>query len=147
MGSKCRPFTWKFLHVKGLHLLPIHRVASRANPTEMVGDLEILATFRTLQQQIHVVVGESTLKYREEFPELNTLMVNYTNLVDDIGHYDALVLHTRFSCTKLTTLKVSKRRQQQRMRNEESDQKDDSDNDPWYCVLCDEERQVTMVRC
>ena len=79
------------------------RVASSAKPTEMVGELEILAMSRTLRQQIHVVVGDSTLRYGEEFPRSNVLMVLYVSLAADVGHFDALVPPTRSSCTVTVT--------------------------------------------
>ena len=187
------------------------RVASSAKPTEMVGELEILAMSRTLRQQIHIVVGDSTLRYGEEFPRSNVLMVLYVSLAADVGHFDALVPPTRSSCTATVTpargspftkaakpkgharttksedsssspynenmtcnkaktkpnktkcgaakknqsqtktkskdSKRPKRQQRQHGINAEGDQADDSDSDPWYCVLCDEERKETMIRC
>lgn len=47
------------------------RIASMANPSEMIGDIEIVATACCLQRPVHDCVGESVLEFGTEFQECN----------------------------------------------------------------------------
>jgi hypothetical protein len=68
------------------------RVASMANPTEMVGEIEITATARCLQRPVHVYIGERPTKFGTEFVTEPPITLKYTNQGEDVGHYEALVL-------------------------------------------------------
>lgn len=67
------------------------RIASMANPSEIIGDIEIVATARCLQRPVHVCVGESVLEFGTEFQESGAIMLKYINLSEDAGHCEALV--------------------------------------------------------
>lgn len=193
------------------------RIAAMASPIEMIGELEIFATCRTIGKEIIVYAnGQPEIKYGTEFSLANgkadsTLTLKYTRISADVGHYDYVrpmssqfvtpsTLISQADRTAGTSAKIAtdrpKPRERAKSRNqkkssrptltkstgehnlrpkrvctemrssrstiEESDianvmdddenrqidsDMDDSDTDPWYCCICDEERKENMVTC
>ena len=70
------------------------RICHMSSVTAPVGEMEIVATARLLQQPIHVVssVGGHVLKYCEvDFPAASPVTVLYSSFGDNSGHYDCII--------------------------------------------------------
>ena len=86
------------------------RVEAMAAPTAMVGEIEIIAATKSLRRQIDVVFNNTTLKYGEIYQASPPLVVRFTRIAEDVGHYDcvlanqAKVLVTPAIITPLPTL-------------------------------------------
>ena len=69
------------------------RIASMATPTELIGEIEIIALTRALKQPLHIhMPGGSVITYGEQFSSEKPLTVLFSNLGEHVGHYD--YLHT-----------------------------------------------------
>ena len=69
------------------------RIASMASPTEMIGEIEIIALTRALKQPLNIrMPGGSVITYGEQFSNEQPLTVLFSNLGKHVGHYD--YLHT-----------------------------------------------------
>ena len=66
-----------------------------AYPTEMIGEIEIVAVCKVLRRPIHVFVGRSVLgsSNKNEIGEYvgPPLFAKYINLGDDVGHYECIL--------------------------------------------------------
>lgn len=81
--------------------LPIHkssfdsiedRITEMSNPTEMVGEIEIIAVTRILAKQIDIHTGDGVVHhYGPEFAENGIVSMKYNGSGSDAGHYEALV--------------------------------------------------------
>ena len=69
------------------------RIASMATPTEMIGEIEIIALTRALKQPLHIhMPGGTVITYGEQFSSEQPLTGLFSNLGEHVGHYD--YLHT-----------------------------------------------------
>ena len=75
------------------------RVEAMAAPTAMVGEIEIIASTKSLRRQIDVVYNNLTLKYGENFQGSPPLVIRFSRIAEDVGHYDC-VLTIWFSYTR-----------------------------------------------
>ena len=67
------------------------RITSMANATEMVGEIEIIAVTKALQQGVNVhMAGGSVITYGDQFKTKPPLSVLFSTLAEDVGHYDYL---------------------------------------------------------
>ena len=66
------------------------RIASMAESTEMVGEIEIIATCRTLQRRIYIACNDAVFKYGSEYDDQEPLWLKLTKMGEDVGHYDCL---------------------------------------------------------
>ena len=66
------------------------RVEAMAAPTAMVGEIEIIASTKSLSRQIDVVYNNLTLKYGENFQGSPPLVIRFSRIAEDVGHYDCV---------------------------------------------------------
>ena len=81
------------------------RIAEMANPSEMIGEIEILATARTLRQPIFVYTENNVIKFGNDFPS-DVLRVFYSAAESDVGHYDAVLPKASTASTSFVHPKV-----------------------------------------
>nr|KAI8765252.1 jerky protein-like [Biomphalaria glabrata] len=70
------------------------RLDSISRPNTMVGELEIIATTKLLRKPIVIMNATSNvvLKYgMNDFPSSSAVVIRFTNIGDDVGHYDCLI--------------------------------------------------------
>ncbi|KAK6982620.1 tigger transposable element-derived protein 6 [Biomphalaria glabrata] len=70
------------------------RLDSISRPNTMVGELEIIATTKLLRKPIVIMNATSNvvLKYgMNDFPSSPAVVIRFTNIGDDVGHYDCLI--------------------------------------------------------
>ena len=74
------------------------RIEAMAKPTEMVGEFEIIAACEAIERAIFIFSVDQNqghlLKYGEQFQLHPPLMIRYTSLAPEVGHYEC-VLNTR----------------------------------------------------
>ncbi|KAK6998413.1 tigger transposable element-derived protein 6 [Biomphalaria glabrata] len=70
------------------------RLDSISRPNTMVGELVIIATTKLLRKPIVIMNATSNvvLKYgMNDFPSSPAVVIRFTNIGDDVGHYDCLI--------------------------------------------------------
>ena len=77
--------------IAGPLILHKNYIASMATPTEMIGEIELIALTRALKQPLHIhMPGGSVITYGEQFSSEKPLTVLFSNLGEHVGHYDYL---------------------------------------------------------
>ena len=101
-----------------------------ATPTEMIGEIEIIALTRALKQPLHIHMPDgSVITYGEQFSSEKPLTVLFSNLGEHVGHYD--YLHTEVP-SLVTPLMISPKPEAFRKTPspEANDPFDDTDQQP-----------------
>ena len=63
----------------------VDRIVEMSNPNEMIGEIEIMATSRTIQP-FFIYTENNVLKFGNDLPG-DVLRVLYCSSVSDVGHY------------------------------------------------------------
>jgi hypothetical protein len=148
----------------GLRYDSIHdRIAAMADPTTMVGEIEIVAASHCLQRPIRIQSEHQFLNYGEQYHGA-PLEVRYTKEKDDCGHYDCIINNghgkdcsePEGSSAQTPNTKrfvgpgdaVKPKPQKSKKRVKKATRKAkvvDAAN--WHCLICDEDRVDDMVQC
>lgn len=62
-----------------------------AHPSEMVGELSIIATTKTLRRPIRIMTSNGAVKYGDAIVNSEPFTVWFTKLGEDVGHYDCVI--------------------------------------------------------
>ena len=79
------------------------RIEAMADPKSLPGELEICATSKVLDKQIIVINSNNVVIQRYGQGEESPLIVRFTSVGDDVGHYDCIIKNTAPTETSSTT--------------------------------------------
>ena len=66
--------------------------------TEMIGELVIIATCRTLRRIIEIVVDDAVIRYGDDCEEQCPIRLKFTKIDEDVEHYDCLININEIFC-------------------------------------------------
>ena len=66
--------------------------------TEMIGELEIIATCRTLRRIIEIVVDDAVIRYGDDCEEQCPIRLKFIKIDEDVRHYDCLININEIFC-------------------------------------------------
>ena len=152
------------------------RTEAMASQTEMVGEIEIIATSKCLQRAIEGFVGTWKIS-----ADKSALRVQYIASANDAGHYNAIPGNTlitpqilspvsnfkhqnrrqktrseiltaspykrRLSCSQLGAKKTRQTSAPRVARQSKTKTAPTKTGQSWFCILCGEDRVEDMVRC